>query len=120
VGAFQASGQQRESDDKGQGRRIGTKLTQASHATPGLLGGIKLDPSSDNINANLVSPCTNCTVLKAIANLAYRDGSQADVGSGIYTHHIIMTQVRFLETMKAALEVISFLTVKQNRLAGDS
>ena len=59
------------------------------------MGGIKLDANSDNINANLVSPCTNCTVLKAIANLAYKDGTLADVGSGVYTHHIIMTQVRY-------------------------
>jgi hypothetical protein len=29
-----------------------------------------------------------------MANLAYADGRQADVGTGIYTHHIIVVQVR--------------------------
>lgn len=31
-------------------------------------------------------------VLKAVASLAYADGKPADVASGVYSHHIIMTQ----------------------------
>jgi hypothetical protein len=55
------------------------KIIQESHATPGLLGGIKLDPNSDTINANLVSQCTYYTDLKATANLVYKEVTQAGV-----------------------------------------
>ncbi|KAF2669195.1 hypothetical protein BT63DRAFT_424927 [Microthyrium microscopicum] len=65
----------------------------ATHAGPGFSNGIKLDPSSDVLNGWISPPCTDCTVLKAVANLAYKNGTQADVGTGVYTHHIIISQV---------------------------
>ncbi|KAF2400927.1 hypothetical protein EJ06DRAFT_521587 [Trichodelitschia bisporula] len=69
--------------------------SNSTHAAPGLSGGIKLDPNSDTLGGMVSPPCTDCTVLKAIANLAYKDGKQADVATGVYTHHIIMSQTKF-------------------------
>jgi hypothetical protein len=71
---------------------------QATHSAPGLREGIKLDPNSDAINGMIAPPCKDCTVIKAVANLAYKDGRQADVGTGVYTHHIIITQVSCCNT----------------------
>jgi hypothetical protein len=84
------------------------------------MGGIKLDANSDTINANLLSPCTNCTVLKAIANLAYKDGTPADVGSGVYTHHIIMTQVRYSKDKSTGGASDFVSNDSEHRLAGDN
>ena len=65
---------------------------KAKHDAPGFRSGIKLDPASDALSGPITPPCSNCTVLKAVANLAYKDGRQADVGNGVYTHHIIIMQ----------------------------
>jgi hypothetical protein len=67
---------------------------KAKHSGIGLANGIKLDPSSDLVGGPITPPCSNCTVLKAVANWAYSDGKQADVSTGVYTHHIIMSQAR--------------------------
>ncbi|QDS72520.1 hypothetical protein FKW77_000157 [Venturia effusa] len=45
---------------------------------------LKLDPTSDLL-------CQNCMVLKAQADLADRDGKKMDIASGVYSHHIIIT-----------------------------
>jgi hypothetical protein len=68
------------------------RCRKAKHSGPGLANGIKLDPNSDLVGGPISPPCSNCTVLKAVANWAYSDGKQADVGTGVYTHHIIMSQ----------------------------
>jgi hypothetical protein len=56
---------------------------------------IKLDRNADNFSGKISRPCSDCTILKATANFAYKDGKQVDVGNGVYTHHILMLQVRF-------------------------
>jgi hypothetical protein len=66
--------------------------SNATHARPGFSNGIKLDPNSDAISAMISPPCSDCSVLKAMANLAYADGKQVSVANGIYTHHIIVVQ----------------------------
>jgi hypothetical protein len=35
--------------------------------------------------------CKNCMVLWSQVDLAKKDGSKADIGSGVYSHHLIMT-----------------------------
>jgi hypothetical protein len=77
-------------------------MRKATHGGIGLSNGIKLDPNSDTLASYISPPCTDCTILKAMANLAYKDGRQADVGTGIYTHHIIMVQVSRLIQMALA------------------
>src|SRR5437868_5782646 len=37
--------------------------------------------------------CKNCMVLYAQADLAKKDGTKADIGSGVYSHHPIMTDI---------------------------
>jgi hypothetical protein len=37
--------------------------------------------------------CKECMVLSAQANAALIDGSKADIGNGVYGHHIIMTDI---------------------------
>jgi hypothetical protein len=66
--------------------------SNSTHGRPGFSNGIKLDPNSDVISAMITPPCSDCTVLKAMANLAYADGKQVGVANGIYTHHIIVVQ----------------------------
>ncbi|QDS68553.1 hypothetical protein FKW77_010920 [Venturia effusa] len=69
----------------------------ASNATHGKTGfstsGIKLDPNSDTPGGAIEPPCKDCTVHKAVANFAYKDGKQADVANGVYTHHIIVADL---------------------------
>ncbi|KAF2399482.1 hypothetical protein EJ06DRAFT_53637 [Trichodelitschia bisporula] len=63
----------------------------AKHAATGFSSsGIKLDPNSDTPGGAIEPPCKGCTVLKAVANFAYKDGKQADIANGVYTHHIII------------------------------
>jgi hypothetical protein len=65
---------------------------QAKHDKPGFsFSGIKLDPTSDTPGGSIDPPCKDCTVYKAMANFAYKDGKQADVDTGVYTHHIIIS-----------------------------
>ncbi|KAF2405524.1 hypothetical protein EJ06DRAFT_545987 [Trichodelitschia bisporula] len=68
----------------------GPFILPAKNATHGRGVGIKLDPNSDAFGAKLSGLCKDCTVLFAEADIANKDGSRADVGTGIYTHHIIM------------------------------
>ncbi|TLD25685.1 hypothetical protein E2P81_ATG09342 [Venturia nashicola] len=69
----------------------------ASNATHGPTGmgtsGIKLDPNSDTPGGGIEPPCKDCTVFKVMANFAYKDGRQADVANGVYTHHIILADL---------------------------
>jgi hypothetical protein len=67
---------------------------KAKHDGIGFKNGIKLDPASDALSGPISAPCSDCTVLKAVANLAYANGTAADVGNGVYQHHIIIMQVR--------------------------
>ena len=67
---------------------------QATHAKTGFgSSGIKLDPNSDTPGGAIEPPCKDCTVYKAMANFAYKDGKQADVANGVYTHHIILADL---------------------------
>jgi hypothetical protein len=77
-------------------------IAKAKHDGPGFKNGIKLDPASDALSGPIAPPCSNCTVLKAVANLAYKDGKQADVGNGVYTHHIIIMQVRWKPVLSSS------------------
>jgi hypothetical protein len=71
-----------------------TNDTQATHAATGFsTSGIKLDPNSDTPGGAIEPPCKDCTVYKAMANFAYKDGKQADVANGVYTHHIILADL---------------------------
>jgi hypothetical protein len=64
---------------------------KAKHAATGFSStGIKLDPNSDTPGGGIIPPCSDCTVHKAMANFAYKNGTQADVANGVYTHHIII------------------------------
>lgn len=68
--------------------------SQATHAATGMSSsGIKLDPNSDTPGGAIEPPCKDCTVHKAMANFAYKDGRQADVANGVYTHHIILADL---------------------------
>jgi hypothetical protein len=70
------------------------KLTPSNGTHPGIgfSNGIKLDPNSDAIGSMISPPCSDCTILKAIANLAFADGKIAGVTDGVYSHHIIVLQ----------------------------
>jgi hypothetical protein len=71
-----------------------TNESQATHAKTGFgSSGIKLDPNSDTPGGAIEPPCKDCTVYKAMANFAYKDGKQADVANGVYTHHIILADL---------------------------
>jgi hypothetical protein len=52
-----------------------------------------MDQSSDLYNYALSGICTDCMVLAAGATMANREGVSANIGSGVYTHHIIMTDI---------------------------
>ncbi len=54
---------------------------------------LKLDPNSDIISSGVNGLCKNCMVLYAQADLAKKDGTKADIGSGVYSHHLIMTDI---------------------------
>ncbi|KAE9967506.1 hypothetical protein EG328_008157 [Venturia inaequalis] len=68
--------------------------SNATHAKTGISGsGLKLDPNSDTPGGAIEPPCKDCTVYKAMANFAYKDGKQADVANGVYVHHIILADL---------------------------
>jgi hypothetical protein len=52
---------------------------------------MKLDAASDIFNSMIAGVCQDCTVLNAQANLAYKDGKMADASTGVYVHHIILS-----------------------------
>jgi hypothetical protein len=66
-------------------------IVKASHTPTGFT--LKLDPNSDIISSGVNGICNNCMVLYAQADLAKKDGSKADIGSGVYSHHVIVTNV---------------------------
>jgi hypothetical protein len=51
----------------------------------------KMDQSSDIYNYQLSGICHGCMVLAAQATISDRNGLSTNIGSGVYTHHIIMT-----------------------------
>ena len=51
---------------------------------------MRLDSNSDMINTKLNGLCAGCMVLWAQADLSTKDGGKVDIGSGVYSHHILM------------------------------
>ncbi|KAF2395827.1 hypothetical protein EJ06DRAFT_255790 [Trichodelitschia bisporula] len=54
---------------------------------------LKLDPASDVISTKISGLCTDCMVLFAKADLATKTGEKADIGQGVYSHHVIITDI---------------------------
>jgi hypothetical protein len=52
-----------------------------------------MDQSSELYNYALSGICTDCMVLAAGATMANKEGISVNIGSGVYTHHIIMTDI---------------------------
>jgi hypothetical protein len=50
-----------------------------------------MDQSSDIYNYQLSGICNDCMVLAAQATMSDKNGASTNIGSGVYTHHIIMT-----------------------------
>jgi len=53
----------------------------------------KFDKGSDMYNLILSGMCKDCVILSAKTQMAHKDLSPAEIGSGVYTHHIIMTDL---------------------------
>lgn len=71
-----------------------THISQDKHGKTGFgSSGIKLDPNSDTPGGTIAPPCKDCTVLKAVANFAFKNGTLADTAHGIYEHHIIIVDL---------------------------
>jgi hypothetical protein len=52
-----------------------------------------LDAHSDLIEQNVAGFCKNCMVLRANAEISNKDGKQLDLNDGIYTHHIVVSNL---------------------------
>jgi hypothetical protein len=51
---------------------------------------LKLDPNSDIVSSPVGGLCKDCMVLHAQADITTKDGTKVDIGSGVYSHHLIM------------------------------
>jgi hypothetical protein len=54
---------------------------------------LRLDPNSDVISSKVKGICSECIVLSAQTDISTKDGFKKDIGSGVYSHHIIMTSI---------------------------
>jgi hypothetical protein len=50
---------------------------------------LKLDPFSDIISTRVNGVCTQCVVLSVSADITDGNGAKMELGSGVYSHHII-------------------------------
>lgn len=67
------------------------KASNDTHTAPPT--SFKLDPNSDLLTGKLAGLCSNCMILEAKADIANADGSKVDIASGVYSHHVIMTDI---------------------------
>jgi hypothetical protein len=70
--------------------RYSRQAIQATHAPLNNMI-LKLDSNSDLLTGSIKGFCKDCMILWAKVDLAHKDGSKANIGSGIYSHHLIMT-----------------------------
>lgn len=54
---------------------------------------MKLDPNSDIFSSRVTGLCKDCMVLYAQADLAWKNGTKADISGGVYSHHILMVDI---------------------------
>jgi hypothetical protein len=66
-----------------------TNGSQGTHA-PSSPSAFKLDPNSDIVSSAVGGLCKDCMVLYAQADASTKDGKKVDIGSGVYSHHLIM------------------------------
>ena len=52
---------------------------------------MKVDTASDAYNGQITGYCKDCTVLAAQAEIAFENGTIADLSHGVYSHHIMLT-----------------------------
>jgi hypothetical protein len=69
------------------------KLNPVNGTHPTLGMTIKMDPTSDVHSSRLDGICQDCMILRAGADLAKKDGTKADIGSNVYSHHISIVSV---------------------------
>lgn len=67
------------------------QAANATHANKP--GEFKLDANSDILSGQMSGLCANCMILEAKADLADKDGKKIDIGEGVYSHHIIISDV---------------------------
>jgi hypothetical protein len=53
----------------------------------------KLDANSDAFNMFISGFCTDCMVLSAQGKVVDQDGKKLDIDKGVYTHHVLMTDI---------------------------
>jgi hypothetical protein len=54
---------------------------------------MKLDKNSDIFSAMITPVCNDCMILAAQADMVFLNGTKADIGSGVYGHHIMTTDI---------------------------
>ncbi|KAE9962340.1 hypothetical protein BLS_000459 [Venturia inaequalis] len=55
--------------------------------------GFRLDPNGDGFNEMLGGICTDCMILSGSTFLTYENETVADIGSGVYNHHVFVGDI---------------------------
>jgi hypothetical protein len=54
-------------------------------------GAMKVDSASHVYNGQIAGLCADCTVLAAQGEIAFENGTTADLLGGVYSHHIMLS-----------------------------